>query len=69
MAEETQQTYFLAQDRDCHWFVVPTAYQAEWAAWCNLDDDDEASWDVPDWAESIGGGPSLVTFTGFTVKR
>ena len=57
------QRYFLAQDNDSHWYVVPVERQAEWDAWCAIDPDDEAAWTTPVFAQQIGGSPSLVTFT------
>lgn len=55
--------YYLAQDNDSHWFVVPVAKQQEWDAWCDLDPDDEGSWEAPAFALAVGGAPCLVTFS------
>lgn len=55
--------YFLDQDQSSHWYVVPLSRQEEWQAWCNLDEDDEASWDEPEYAVRVGGAYTLVTFT------
>lgn len=55
--------YFLDQDNSSHWYIVPLDRKAEWEAWLAIDEDDEASWDAPEWAKSIGGSPTLVTFT------
>lgn len=55
--------FFLAQDDDCHWYVVPSDRQAEWDAWRAIPTDDERSWTPPDFARQVGGSPTLVTFT------
>lgn len=55
--------FYLAQDNDSHWYVVPEARQSEWNAWLDLDPDDEAAWDAPEFAQPVGGAPCLVTFT------
>lgn len=55
--------YFLSQDNSCHWYIVPVDKRAEWSAWRELDDDDERSWDVPEFATELSGAPSNVTFT------
>lgn len=54
--------FFLDLDGSAHWYIVPEARRAEWDAWTSLSEDDEASWDVPDYAKRIGS-PSSVTFT------
>lgn len=55
--------YFLSQDNDGHWFVIPVARQREWDEWRDLDPDDETSWEAPAFALAVGGAPCLVTFT------
>jgi hypothetical protein len=55
--------FFLSQDNDSHWYVVPLAKRVAWDEWCDIPSDDERSWDVPEWAAPVGGSPSLITFT------
>lgn len=52
--------FFLAQDNDCHWYVVPEIRKEEWESWVNLDDD--ASCEPPEWTLRTYGPPSAVTF-------
>lgn len=54
--------YFLAQDNDSHWYVVPVKREEDWGKWLSLDSEDERSWEVPDFARGVGGSPRLVTF-------
>lgn len=54
--------YFLAQDNDCHWYVVPCENAEEWDVWCNLPVDDPRSDGPPRFAVMVGGSPRLVTF-------
>ncbi len=58
----SKQAYFLAQDQSSHWYVVMECKRAEWDVWCEIDEDDEAAWDVPGYANRIGGSPSSVVF-------
>jgi hypothetical protein len=55
--------YFLDSDDDGHWYVIPVERHEEWKAWCDIDRDDEASWEVPDFAHKLDGSPSLLTFS------
>jgi len=55
--------FYLSQDNDSHWYVVPVAREEDWDAWLGLGEDEQAAWDVPDFAQPVGGSPSLVTFT------
>jgi hypothetical protein len=55
--------YCLAQDKDCHWYVIPVLQIPNWTRWCDYPEDDERSLNPPDFAKSVGGSPSLVSFT------
>lgn len=54
--------YFLSQDQSCHWYIIPVSKREEWSKFNALDEDDPASWEVPEWAEMIGGDYQRVTF-------
>jgi hypothetical protein len=60
MPESTR--FFLDQDSDCHWYLVPADKRQEWDAWTELDSDDEAAWSAPKWAIPLGTHPSTITF-------
>lgn len=62
---EDHEGYYLSQDNDCHWYVIPTEHRDEWHDFLNLDTDDPTSWDVPEWAYSVGGSPSLIVFHSY----
>lgn len=57
--------FFLSTDNDSHWYVIPVEKETEWAEFLELDPDDEASWDIPEWAEAVGGAPSLIVFNNY----
>ena len=61
--------YVLTQDNDGHWYAVPALRLGLWNDWLSLDSDDEASWEPPDYAISIGGSPSLLSFTDPRIER
>jgi len=56
-----RQTYNLVRDNDCHWYLIPADKKQEWNDWCDLDSDDEASWNTPDFAVAIDS-PSEIPF-------
>ena len=55
--------FILVQDNDSHWFVIPETEREEWGDWRDFPDTDKRSWTPPDFAQAVGGSPSLVTFT------
>jgi len=57
--------YFLAQDDDCHWYVVPVDMETDFDAWVERADPYEAT---PEYIEAIGGSPRLVRFTKYTIN-
>lgn len=54
--------FFLSQDHDCHWYMIPADKRREWSEFLSIDPDDDRSWDVPEWAHGLGGGPEQVEF-------
>lgn len=61
-ANPPPERFFLSQDGDCHWFIVPVAKRDEWYEWKEIDGDDERSWVPPDFAVPVGGSPSMISF-------
>lgn len=59
--------YFEGSDNSGHHYIVPWSKRKEWSQWNELPEDDEASWDVPEWAERIDGG--TLTFADPRVER
>jgi hypothetical protein len=55
--------FFLDQDQDSHWYLIPVARREAWDAWCELSTDDEASWTAPKFAQELGCHPNTVTFS------
>lgn len=51
--------FFIGTDSSSHSYVVPVARRAKWKRWCAIPEDDEASWDVPEWATRIDGAHSI----------
>lgn len=54
--------FFMDQDNDCHWYIIPQERGDEWHKWKSIPDGDERGWTVPDWAKPIGESHTLVTF-------
>lgn len=54
--------YFLDQDNDSHWYCIPLERRESWDAFCDLDTEDEESWNAPEWAKPLDGHPNGVTF-------
>lgn len=60
--------YILQSDNSGHHYVIPKAREAEWDTWLSIPEDDERSWDVPEYAEEIGGSPTLVSFESYKIR-
>ena len=60
--------YIIVRDNDFHSYVIPKAREQEWEKWLALPSDDEKCWDVPSWAESVGGSQSLVEFNEYSIR-
>lgn len=54
--------FFLDQDDDGHWYIVPVVHRDEWEAWCEIDEYDERSMTPPPFAREVDGSNSRVTF-------
>lgn len=54
--------YFLSQDNDCHYYLVPADKREAWNAWRELDGVDERSWMVPEYAIRVNGSPAQIEF-------
>ena len=63
----SEERYLMTTDNDSHWYIIPYAKRGEWQKWLDLDQDDPTAWETPDFAEEIGGSPTLVTFTGYKI--
>lgn len=50
----------IVSDNSGHKYLIPIERYNDWASFEMLDEDDEASWDVPDFAKRIEG---RLTFT------
>lgn len=60
--------FFLDQDDDGHWFIVPESIREEWDAWRELissygNGETNDFPEMPEGVETLGGGPQHVTFT------
>jgi hypothetical protein len=62
MVKKNKQLYFLDRDSSSHWYLVPANKRKQWNAWTDLDEDDERSWDAPQWATRIGCSPTCIEF-------
>ena len=60
--------FVLVQDNDSSWYVIPAQHVVAWDTFCQIDPDDEKWWDVPKWAQRVGGSPSLVTFENPVIR-
>lgn len=60
--------YILTQDDDGHWFVIPANMKDEWYLWKERFYNHNSNEDVPDWADAVGGSPSLVEFENYIIR-
>jgi len=61
--------YFFDRDQSGHWYQVQADKRSEWNAWCDLDEDDEAAWDEPEYAERLEMHPASYTFENVEIER
>ncbi len=54
--------FFLGRDGDSHWFIIPVERREEWEKWVIIPEDDPSGWDVPEFAQEVGGSPSGIEF-------
>lgn len=47
--------YTEAHDNDGHRYQIPNSKTEEWKEFCEIPEEDERSWEVPEWAERIDG--------------
>lgn len=52
--------FFLIQDNDCHWYIVPLARREDWYDWVDSEDADLGI--VPEWVSLVDGSPSRIMF-------
>lgn len=53
---EGVEEYIAVKDNDTHRYQIPSSRKKDWEEFCEIPEDDERSWDVPEWAERIDGG-------------
>lgn len=54
--------FFFDQDNGSHWYMIPEKCKEKWNEWLNIPSDDERSWEAPEFAQRLDGGPEAVTF-------
>lgn len=60
--------FYIDNDDDGHWYIVPEEHREQWVVWRNLPCDDENSWDVPSFATQIDGVDQII-FNYYRIKR
>lgn len=68
--------YILKQDDDGHWFVIPADKENEWSEyieavyryWDDIPFDNVPPPTEPEWVEQVGGAPSRVKFSEYTIE-
>lgn len=66
-AASTRTRYFIGHDQSSHRYLVPYAARRDWKEWCELPDDDERAWEVPEHIEAIRIDGAFVHFVEPTV--
>jgi hypothetical protein len=59
---------FVLVSADDDWYVIPKAREQDFAKWAELPSDNHDSWTPPQYAERVGGAPSLVEFPTYVVR-
>lgn len=58
--------YFLDNDNDGHWYIIPVRMRDEWITWLESVDDDDTL-EMPEGIVQLGGHPNLVEFHDYTI--
>lgn len=61
-------TYFLDQDGDGHWYIIPSNRRDDWLTWLETSEDEEMGWEEPDYVVRLGGHPNTVEFTDYEIQ-
>ena len=67
MTAPEHRRYFIGHDCSGHRYLVPLDCRHDWDEWCEIPDDDERSWDVPDHIDAIRLDGAFVHFCCPTV--
>lgn len=63
MANTDKRTrYFIGFDSSGHRYLVPYEYRIDWERWCEIPEDDEAGWEVPDHIDAVRIDGAFVHF-------
>jgi hypothetical protein len=58
--------FYLSQDKDCHWYIVPMEFDKEWREWKADFDPDFGTPEIPSFAIPVGGHPMRRKVAGST---
>lgn len=58
--------YILEADDDGHHYVIPASRQEDWNDWVGSHAYQDGI--VPDYAEAVGGSPTLVEFDNYVIR-
>lgn len=58
--------YCIVSDDDGHDYVIPKDRRKDWESW--VEDPESAYRELPEWADPIGGSPSLVVFPSYNIE-
>lgn len=64
MKGPSENGFFLSQDDDSHWYIIPIERQQEWDNWRAMNDD----FSVPPYAIPVNGAPRRVVFKQYDVR-
>lgn len=65
----SEERYTLEQDNDGHWYIVPCRLIHEFQDWLTMIEETEEDYGYPEGVTSVGGSPSLVSFTNPMVQE
>ena len=60
--------YVLVQDTTNYWYVIPVNKKIEWDEFCALQEPSPLAWHPPKWAIKVGGSPSSVIFSEYSIE-
>lgn len=58
---DKEERFFISSDNSGHNYLIPLDRRVQWLKFLDIPEEDERSWDVPDWARRLEG--EMLTFS------
>jgi hypothetical protein len=63
MEYKINKSFFIDRDKNSHYYLINNEFREQWEEWNNLSEDDERSWNIPDFVIPVNKHPKHLTFS------